>query len=126
MNRSSRLDSDGLGRWFAVFFPIDEGVYECVALALEEEVFIPGAKTSDDSVDNRKVTSSKGVRKQANAVDSKGGGSSFVPYVEDKLKLKLKRSSVQTSEVSSILKSDQIDLIASWLPGEREAYTVNK
>lgn len=106
----------------------DDELHNLNALSfdLEEEVFIPGAKTSDDSVDNRKVTSSKGVRKQANAVDSKGGGSSFVPYVEDKLKLKLKRSSVQTSEVSSILKSDQIDLIASWLPGEREAYTVNK
>ena len=90
---------------------------------LEEEVFTPGLKTSDDGVENRKASMTKGVRKQANAVDVKGGGSGFVPYVEDKLKLKLKRSAVQTSEVSSILKSDQIDLIASWLPGERETGT---
>ena len=97
---------------------------------LEEEVFVPGTKTSDDGVENRKAASSKGVRKQANAVDVKGAGSGFVPYVEDKLKLKLKRSAVQTSEVSSILKSDQIDLIASWLPGEilymHTQYTVQR
>jgi hypothetical protein len=83
---------------------------------LEEESFSPG-KTSDDVADTRKSVSVKGGRKQVNSstdATNSQRASNFVQYPDTAGGLK---RNVHVSEGSSILKAEQIDLIASWLPG---------
>ena len=86
---------------------------------LEEESFSPG-KTSDDVADTRKTVSVKGGRKQVNPTadpTNSQRSSTFVQYPDSSGGLKSVKHNVHVSEGSSILKPEQIDLIASWLPG---------
>lgn len=86
---------------------------------LEEESFSPG-KTSDDMADIRKSVSVKGGRKQVNpSTDPTNSqrASNFVQYPDTAAGIKSLKRNVHVSEGSSILKPEQIDLIASWLPG---------
>ena len=87
---------------------------------LEEESFSPG-KTSDDVADTRKSVSVKGGRKQVNASTDATNSqrvSNFVQYPDTAGGIKSSKRNVHVSEGSSILKPEQIDLIASWLPGK--------
>ena len=83
---------------------------------LEEESFVTG-KTSDDVADLRKNVSGKGVRKQVNPTTDIINNN-FVQYPDNSGGVKSMRNRVHVSEGSSILKPEQIDLIASWLPGK--------
>ena len=83
---------------------------------LEEESFVTG-KTSDDVADIRKNVSVKGGRKQVNPTTDVVNNN-FVQYPDNPGGVKSMRNRVQVSEGSSILKPEQIDLIASWLPGK--------
>ena len=87
---------------------------------LEEESFLTG-QSSDDVVDTRKNVSVKVGRKQVNAssdANSSQRSNTFVLYPDITGVTKSTKHHVHVSEGSSILKPEQIDLIASWLPGK--------
>jgi hypothetical protein len=82
---------------------------------VDEDALPSSMKSSGDPGDLNRVSPVKGGRKKVNTVsDPKGDfDCKTVPYSETPVK----KFSVQTSEESSIVKAEQMDLIASWLPG---------
>ena len=89
----------------------DTSNIHALSFDVDEETPSTMIKSSGDPGDIKRMPSSKGGRKKVNIFSDPKGG--FVPYNE----ATVKKFSVQMSEESSIVKAEQMDLIASWLPG---------